>query len=265
MDRPAGPSSEEDSTDAAASARDRARRAGNLLHAERFAEALVEYDWVWRHLHHAAPDMAGVRASFTASEIGLLCRQFATAQLHFEAIRDEVAARLDAGGDGREDAREDRLDWMVLNEIVGQAERTLVWFDQIDVDELAGDFLDRCVPRLVPLLRRRGRWADIGKLFRDPLAKLREDHATMMRANQASAGQRGFRGMSPEDLMKDLFREQTHIVVRGLRAAGRADEATALAREALALDDSAEMREALAIGAPPLRDHTSTDEDAHQP
>jgi hypothetical protein len=159
-------------------------------------------------------------------------------------MRDASEAALQAG-----DAGEARLDWMVLNEIVGQAERTLTWFDAIAVADLPDAFLAQCIPRLVPLLRRRGRWAEIGRLFRDPLAKLREDHATLVRANAASANQRGFRGMSPQDLMNDLFREQTHILVRSLRAAGRSDEAAAIAREALALDDSPEMHDAVAASA----------------
>jgi hypothetical protein len=53
--------------------------------------------------------------------------------------------------------------------------------------------------------------------------------------------------MNPQDLMKDLFREQAHILVRGLRAAGRSDEASAVAHEAQLLDDSVEMREALVL------------------
>jgi hypothetical protein len=239
-----------DDGDGATAARAQARRAGNLLHAERWPEALAAYDWVWRHLHHEAPDMAGVRRSFTASEIGVLCRQFAPAQAHFEAIRDAAGVALQAGGDDLDL----RLDWMVLNEIVGQAERTLIWFDRITLADLPDRFVEGSIPRLVPLLRRRGRWAEIGRLFRDPLAKLRADYDAMVQANQASASQRGFRGMSPHDLMKDLFREQTHILVRSLRAAGRSDDAAAIALQALVLDDSPEMGAAVAAASstPPV-------------
>jgi hypothetical protein len=123
----------------------------------------------------------------------------------------------------------------------------LLWFDRVDPGQLSDASISRCIPRLVPLLRRRGRWAEIGRLFRDPLTKLREDHAIMAEANARTAGRPSFARMSPADLMADLFREQTTILYRGLRAAGRSEEAQSVRDEALRLDDSAEMREALAL------------------
>lgn len=229
--------------EAAQAATARARRAGNLLNTGRFDQALAEYDWLWRHLHHLAPDMAGVRISFTASEIGHLCRQHPPAQDHFERVRDQTEAAIGNSGDAP--SLEIRLDWMVLNEIVGQAERSLLWFEGVDLDGLPDAFVDRCIPRLVPPLRRRGRWADIGRLFRQPLARLREDHATMVHASAQKSNRPSFGRMSADDLLRDLFREQTTILYRGLRAAGRGDEAAAVRQEALALDPSPEMRENL--------------------
>jgi hypothetical protein len=95
----------------AQAARARARHAGNLLNAGRLEQALIEYDWLWRHVHLDAPSMAGVRVSFMATEMGHLCRQHPAAQEHFEALRDETEAAAEAQGD--ESNFDTRLDWMV--------------------------------------------------------------------------------------------------------------------------------------------------------
>lgn len=229
--------------DSASAARARARHAGNLLNTGRFDQALVEYDWLWRHLHREAPAMAGVRVSFMAGEMGHLCRQFQPAQAHFEQLRDQTEAIARADTD--DSSFETRLDWMVLNEVVGEADRTLAWFEGVDVHALADSVVSCCIPRLVPLLRRRGRWAEIGQLFRDPLAEVRLNHDMVVQSETQLTHMPAAVRQRTDELMKDLFREQSAVLYRGLCAAGRTEEAAAVQREAIRLDPSADMREAL--------------------
>jgi len=90
------------------------------------------------------------------------------------------------------------------------------------------------------------RWADAGRLIRDPLAELRT-HGAMLHMGRTFpmpdtvAPHRS----ALEETMLEGLRKEAAQLVRSLQAAGRDVEAAAVKREALRLDDSPEMRTAL--------------------
>jgi hypothetical protein len=215
-----------------------------LLHTRRFEESLEHFVWLWLHMDEVQPSMSGVRVSFLAGEIADLCQELPVARERFCALRDESDAAARSATDARAVARA-RFDWVVLNQSLGETERTLSWFDGLNAGEQAG-VSGAVVFRLLPLLIERERWADAGRLIRDPLEKL-DTRAAMLHMGltypmpDTIASHRGALHRS----MLDGLRKEAAQLLRCLRAAGREVEAAAVKRKALELDDSAEMRAAL--------------------
>ena len=102
------------------------------------------------------------------------------------------------------------------------------------------------ISRVMPMLIERERWADAGRLIRDPLAELRT-HAAMLHMGRTFpmpdtvAPHRS----ALEETMLEGLRKEASQLVRSLQAAGRDVDAAAVKREALRLDDSRQMRDAL--------------------
>ncbi len=214
---------------------ERLQLAQDLARAGEHEKATGEFVWLWHNMAEEDPAMAGVRGSFMAMSMQQLAAEFEPAKEKFAAIRDATEARLKAG----EKTWNDLDDWIVLNEVVGQEEKTLEWFDRIKGDP--GGTFDRYWYRLEPLLERHNRWADRGKLIRDPMAKLKQMHAQMkmverMMPKDAQAGD--------PDLPARMFRDEAGRLHASLLAAEREEDARKVADEAVALDDTGAMRAA---------------------
>jgi thioredoxin len=218
--------------------------AKELLHDKDYVKATDHYVWLWHNMEQVDPAMGGVRVSFMAGEIKTLVDAFAPARDAFAAIRDDAgaAADRDPTSEGK------RLDWVVLNNILGDPARTLAWFDGVKADPGA-EAVVRGVGRfLIEVLKARGRWADVGRLYRDPLKELAFHHQLVAQANLPMMA-----GVLPEGalatvekVMHAQFRRSAAELHTSLRAAGRAAEADAVHGEALRLDPSDEMKRALA-------------------
>ena len=98
--------------------------AKGMLAAGRNDEATDEFEWLWHNIAGVEPGMTGVRLSFMASEIATLIAAHPPARERFTRVRDQTAAALAAGGDAAT-----RLDWMVLNGLLGEDDRTVAWYD----------------------------------------------------------------------------------------------------------------------------------------
>jgi hypothetical protein len=215
-----------------------------LLHTRRYQDALEHFVWLWAHMAELEPEMQGLRVSFLANEIAELCRELPAAHQRFAELRDRLGAEAQASPAAPE-ALSDRFDWIVLNATLGEAARTLSWFDGLSAE--AQEALPAAiVSRVTPMLFERERWADAGRLLRDPLQSLRT-HAEMLdrgRSNPMPTAIEPHRSVLEEALLDGLRKEAAQLV-RSLKAAGRELDAAAVKREALRLDDSPEMRAAL--------------------
>ena len=228
--------------DRAASARRRLARA--LLLTRRFEEALDHYVWLWLHWVEVEPGMNGVRESFLAKEIGKLCSESLAARVRFCQLCDDAeTAALVAPADRT--AVSARFDWILLNALLGEAKRTLSWFDALTPEEqLAQPGSIRS--RVVPMLLERERWADAGRLIQNPLEELRTHVAVLhMGRTYPLPDIPEPRRNALEKTMLEGLRKEAAQLVRSLRAAGRDVDAAAVKREAQRLDDSPEMRAAL--------------------
>jgi hypothetical protein len=202
---------------------DRDQFADALLRAGLLEDALREYDWLWCHMADVDPDMAGVRVSFMARKVKELCERLPAARARFAELRDAAAATASTND---RPGLQQCIDHAVLNQVLGEDERTLVWFDTLDDEQrrtLPPFLSDAQLPRL---LFARERWADAGALIRDPIAELETIHTTSITG-------RPYRRIA-----------QLH---RSLVAAGRHADAAAVREAALRDDDSPAMRAALGL------------------
>jgi hypothetical protein len=135
----------------------------------------------------------------------------------------------------------------VLNKVLGDDDRTIAWFDEVKDDPALATVVEGLSVFLEELLKVRGRWADLGRIVRDPLATLDLRHSivrhTDMPMMRRRLGDEAFAQMRATTAA--LFRRSATELVTSLRAAGRNDDAAAVRDKALTLDPSDEMKKAL--------------------
>jgi thioredoxin 1 len=220
----------------------RLQLADSLLEAGRYEKATDEYVWLWDNIARVRPEMRGVRLSFMASRIEALVAAHPPARARFAEIRDRAGAAADAAG-LTESGAETRGDWIALNRLVGDEERTMAWFDVVKRDPAAAKLVEEVSIHLLEPLQERKRWADIGRLYIDPLAQLKHNHAITSQELPSGVDPEMLAGL--RQMMTQHFRGAAALLYGSLRAAGRNDEATAVESESLKLDPSDEMKVAL--------------------
>src|SRR4029078_13645011 len=90
------------------------------------------------------------------------------ARRRFEEIRAEAAAAADANPG----LHAPRVDWVSLNQMLGDDEATLAWFDAVKADPLSELVFEAVEDRLIDIFKRRDRAADVGRVYSDPLANI---------------------------------------------------------------------------------------------
>lgn len=209
--------------------------------------ASEEFAWLWDHMLDHRASMAAVRTTFMANDMQRLAAKHPGAKARFVTLRDREDAKLKAG----ERTWERLTDWIALNEIVGDEDRTLAWVDRIKGDEEGLATLRRAANRVERLLIARERWADLAKLWVDPMAKIEA-----MRRMEAMIGPPPLPPGADEDqrnLMKELFaerrRDEYALVYAVALAGGQNEQATKVAGALLKEDDTPAMRGALVSAA----------------
>ncbi len=209
------------------------QRARKLVRAGDFEAATEEYARVWQTRSPVIAAMiAGVKYTYVVDDLGKLFEKFPPARQRFAAVRDSVAP-----GSSHHDA----LDFVSLNRALGDEEMTLAWFDQwTEMPAPGSELYDVGHLLIVHALAVRGRWADIGRFYADPIGSLRWARTTSCPRIVALA--------STEAEVKaneEQFRWSVRAMVYGLRAAGRPQAAEDALAEAKRLDPSPEMAAAL--------------------
>jgi hypothetical protein len=235
---------------------ERLSAAQHLVRQGQYDEAIAEFEWLWQNMGHVEPAMNGVRVSLLARYIGKLVDTHPPARVSFTKLRDRAAIRANAD----HLTSRLRLGWIVLNEILRETEPTLAWFESVKDDERYTILLDRVAHRLVPLLKSRSRFQDIGRIYKDPVATLMKTLASFQAPPHivvdpypypAPELSRNLQSLMRQRLQTVLDRLPKHIIeeaalmVTCLLAAGRIADAEAVEREARRLDPSEAMRAAL--------------------
>jgi thioredoxin 1 len=218
-----------------------------LLNKGDYSAAADEYVWLWQNILKHQPSMYGVRLSFMAGEMERAASKDADARKKFLTLRGEAWAALD-GANAKPDHA---VDWVVLNRVVGEKDKTLEWYGTVKGDAKKRPLVERVARDLRILLIEKNRWAEAGALYTDPLQAL--ETAEFIRSSTPAPA-------VPPDLDEQTAKRIADLANRGLReeagtiyaavlAAGRDAEAAKVAAEARKLDPSQEMLAALILTA----------------
>ncbi|MCC5787812.1 MAG: thioredoxin family protein [Phycisphaerales bacterium] len=203
------------------------------VHQGKLDEAAENYAWLWDNMVERA-QWSGVRISFMAGDMRRLADEHAPAKRRFTQIRDREEEKLRAG----EASIDDLDDWIVLNQVVGDDQRSLDWFDRVNDDEHGRETIQRVSHRVDGLLRRHGRWVDLGRMFDNPTLRVQRDlqsHLRMFNELRANAELDGFmEEVEALGVVNDLLGRDLSTIYKSLLAADRVDDAIAV-RELLAL------------------------------
>jgi thiol-disulfide isomerase/thioredoxin len=201
--------------------------AQELARAGRYDEAFAEYVWLWEHMLEHNRALYGVRLSFLAVELEKFAKNFPFARETIIALRERVAPPASGPINGLE-----FNDWVCLNKVLGEDERTLDWYDALPTGS-RGDLGGIEEHHIIPRLLKAERWGEAGALYQDPMV-------TIGRMGRLHADK-----LPPQvvERMRKQFRRDAALLVRALVAAGR-DVDPVFAR-ACELDASNEMREVL--------------------
>jgi hypothetical protein len=106
------------------------------------------------------------------------------ARERFLAFREALTAAVEAGAP----MLQQFFDWASLCKSLGEEDRILAWFDTKGPRyEPPRDLAGIVEMQVVPLLRAKGRWADIGRLYRDPLQVVRHQQQMLSRIPMLTA------------------------------------------------------------------------------
>ncbi len=226
-----------------ATARERYENFQALLNSGRDLEkATDEAVWLWNNLAKEEPSMLGVRSSFFAGSIERLIDAHPAAADRFRPIRDEAWNTYKANPKKLESLS----DWTVLNDVLGEPEKTLEWFDTVKADPANANALRRVSFRLERLLIEHDRVADICLIYPDPIAKLRRDDDMRKMLPKLTDAEQDRMVRESQDRN---FRDGAGKLYASLLMAKRSEDAAALLAEAIKLDDTGAMRVALARAA----------------
>lgn len=200
-------------------------------------EATVECDWLWQNMLRVDPATRGERLELLSRYMGWLAGTHPPAKARFAALRDASAAAADAPSDAGHAAR---LDWVTLNDALGEVRQTVEWFHRVKADEKAAALLEACAPRLVPLLLERGWWDEILAIYRNPLAELQRAQGCVETPGAEAAAE-----TRPGELRQaglQTFRHHASVLYGALVSARRTKDAEAFRLEAIRMDGSDDMR-----------------------
>lgn len=125
-------------------------------------EALETFAWPWELCLEIDPAWVGVRGSFLIAALEPLLERSEKARQRFAQFRDAAARGDDRGA---------LSDFVVLNEALGEDERTLEWLRAASPDQAAAMEIHRD-HRILELIEEHGELALFGRLVKDPLAPL---------------------------------------------------------------------------------------------
>lgn len=195
-----------------------------LLEANKYDDAVDQFVWLWQNIPTQMPALGGVRISFLAGQIATLAPRINAIKDRFGLIRDEA------------EKNNQLLDFVVLNEALGQNDRTLEWFDKVKNDATQKDNLKQVDFVLVGLLVKKNRWKDVILLFPDPIAEIRSLNQKAPKVAEDLARM----GIKEDPFAKDAAR-----IYASALAAKRESDARKIAAEILKLHDTPDMRRQL--------------------
>lgn len=218
------PSGEQISTNAEVN--QRITRARVQVRERRPMTAADDYAWLWTNMLRRDASLAGFRSTTLAAEMQAVSRQSAVVKQRFAQLRAPLQGRLrEATAMGQ-----DRQDWLTLNWIVDDHERTAQWFDGLDAATRGSEAFTPMQPNVEIALAGLARWSDIAAMHPNVMESLRKT----VEGGEALAG---------------VLPIRAGASYAALLSGGKAADATAFIAEALKAQDSTAMRLALVRAA----------------
>lgn len=212
-----------------------------LINRDRPAATLVMLEHLWQVTPQAANHEEDPgRAEQLEEWLSKVLEAFPGARTKLTAWRDELNAKLKDGGGGFTDLE----DWLILNDVLGEPEQTLAWYDRVKDREDSQETLEFTAWRTMPLFEARGRWADYLRVAGDVDERLQDMHdRTEHMLNETP--EEHDNPVSFANFIRLKFNNQAATLYAANLAMGRDDEAAAIARRVTRWYNTAEIRVSL--------------------
>lgn len=223
----------------------RYRLARTLLQRGELDEATKEFVWLWDHMLDE-PSMYGVRLSYMVNEMRSLAQRHEPARKAFTKLRDRLNVAVDSG----RPSRDELVDWVRLNDVIGDQQETLTWYDRIKGRPSAAEQFSHVDRDLFELLIQSERWADAGAFHADPASVITEEiaraaeHASYEKERLDEQEQRQVAAYRRQSLRQDAS-----VLYAACLAAGRDEAAAEVAMLLLSQQDDGPARAALVEAA----------------
>lgn len=202
-------------------------KARTLQAENKNGEALDEYIFLWQKVDKNDKNVAPLRAAMIPSMMKRLLASYPEGKAKVVKLRDEAEK---AG---------QRDDWIVVNAVLGENEKTLDWFDKAKKDPAQKDAIASSSTQLEPVLFLASRWEDAATyLYANPIDKVNkmyESAQAMLKGDEQTEVSKEF----------DPFPTMVPLIYGAYVGAGRDAEAKQIADECLKLDDTPQMRKVL--------------------
>ncbi|MBX9693057.1 MAG: thioredoxin family protein [Cyanobacteria bacterium] len=190
-------------------------------------EALEEYLWIWTHISKSDPNVGEVRASQVPMEMKRICAVLPQAKAKITELREAA------------DKSNNRQDWITLNAVLNEDDKTWLWFDKTKTDPKQRDTIKGCAALLEPVLFSKCKWDDAATyLYPDPLAKINEYYKRAQDMKKPRPDTEFAKDFDP-------FPPMVLLVYGAYVGAKRDDVAQKIYDECVRLDDTPVMREGL--------------------
>lgn len=202
-------------------------KARQLQSAGKNSEALSEYLALWSSISNANDQLASTRISLIPSEIKRIVNNYPEG-------KPQIAERRDAA-----EKADNRFDWILLNGVLDDNQKTLAWFDKAKLDPTQQDSLRTYTTLLEPVLWSNMRWADSAKyLYPDPLKRVSEFYERAQDMKKPRPDTEFAKDFDP-------FPNMVLLLYGAYVGANRDEDAKKIADECLRLDDTQAMRDVL--------------------
>lgn len=206
---------------------DRIGKAFDLMKSKKYAEAQDEYFWLWTNLRNDDPIMGELRQKVVPIQVNALVKRFPEVKGKWVTLREAA------------EKENNRTDWLSLNMMLDDNERTLAWFDKAKVDDAQRKTFDSLGHLLEYPLFAGKRYNDATiYLYPKPIDKIQAYHKTaqsLMKPRPDTEFAKGF----------DPFPSMVLLVYGAYVGAGKDDEAKKIYDECIRLDDTTAMKEML--------------------
>ncbi len=191
------------------------------------AAVLEEYLWLWSNINESDPNTGPLKTGMLPFELKKLCTRYEPAKTKITEMRDAA------------EREKNRKEWLILNSILDDNERSLAWFDKAKSDPAERSVIIENTKLIEPFLFAKCRWADAANyLYPDPISKL---------AQYYKEAEELKRPRPHTEFAKDFdpFPNMVMLLYGAYVGAGRDTEAKKIADECMRLDKSPTMSEAL--------------------